>query len=109
MTTDSEVAQTVDIIKTQCRSKSLDDVIKSLTIIPPALLARARAVIEEHAKNIRTLRDPPAIESDEILPWYPGPSENDQYWPKVRKRLSEAYKNNEAIAKLDRESTKVIS
>src|SRR5689334_14142109 len=109
MATDDNVAQTVEILKTQSRKKSLDEVIKSLSFIPAHLLAKARAQIEEDAKKIRILRDPPAIESDEIPPWYPGPAENDKYWPRVRERLSAAWKNPAALEKLDRESTRVLA
>lgn len=110
MPSQEDIQQVVEIIKTRCRSKPMDDVVRGLaSIMSPDLIAEARKVIAAEAHAIRVLKDPPAIEASDLAAWYPGPSGDSLYWPRVQKRLSSQWGNVGAIERLDRESTRVVA
>lgn len=107
---EAHVASLVDTIKAKLRNLPLDEVIHELSgYIEQSLLDAARQRIEAEAKEIRTLRDPPAIETKDLRTWYPGPGKDDRYWPAVRRRIANKWNNPAALEQLDKASTRVVA
>jgi len=68
-----------------------------------------RTALTEYRKRtgrIRSLREPGSIVDDQLVSWYPGPQENDRFWPALEKHLRSKGRNTQT---LDDASTKIIS
>ena len=69
----------------------------------------ALAKFEEQTGRIRTLKEPASLIEKGLPSWYPGPSDQDKFWPPLRKMLFERGWKPEAIESIDKASTKVLS
>lgn len=78
--------------------------------IPVPILDRALALYEERVGRIRTLREPRSLSGSNLKDWYPGPSEDDTFWPALRDyMLDEKGWSDEVVGSIDRASSKVVS
>lgn len=73
-----------------------------------------RAVLREYEERlgrIRTLTDPPSLSDPELQSWYPGPSDDDRFWPALYRSLSgRAWPDKEKVlGDLNKSSTKILS
>ncbi|MGI8774078.1 MAG: Z1 domain-containing protein [Actinomycetota bacterium] len=74
------------------------------------VLDRAVAQYEEMVGRIRSLREPRALVGRNLTDWYPGPSENDTFWPALRDfLLNEKGWSDEVVQSVDEASSKVVS
>lgn len=66
---------------------------------------------EEQTGRIRTVRRPPTLQGDRSVPgWYPGPSDEDTFWPKLRTYLlQDKGWTQEAVQLVDDASTRIVS
>ena len=68
----------------------------------------AYATTAKRTGNLYTLRDPPIIVEHGMAEWYPGPSDDDVFWPPLKAYLAQKGWGT-AIESLDRSSTLVVS
>lgn len=70
----------------------------------------ARTEAKEEIRKIYIMRDPPILVDHELAEWYPGPSEDDRFWPALKRYLVEkADWSEDSIRDLDRASSQVVS
>jgi hypothetical protein len=70
----------------------------------------ARAEYDKRAGSIGTSIEPASLEEANLPLWYPGPAEDDRYWPALyRYLLQEKGWSLEVISSLDKASSKVVS
>ena len=81
---------------------------ETLKLFGPDAAKAARASVAKRTGNIYVLRDPPIIVEHGMAEWYPGPSEDDVFWPPLKRYLiNKGWL--EAIEDLDKSSTMVVS
>ncbi|HEV2454632.1 MAG TPA: hypothetical protein VGY98_10235, partial [Verrucomicrobiae bacterium] len=81
---------------------------ETLALFGPDAAKAARASVAKRTGNIYVLRDPPIIVEHGMAEWYPGPSEDDVFWPPLKRYLiNKGWL--EAIEDLDKSSTMVVS
>ncbi len=78
-------------------------------IADAALVEQALRRYRTLTKNVRTLREPGAIMDEYIDAWYPGPSDDDKFWPRFKEALRGKGWDDRSIAELDAASTKIVS
>lgn len=75
-----------------------------------ALLEEAHKDIRRRIGVIEDLRDPATVARRRFVPWYPGPSASDCFWPRVRDYfLDQKGWSSEVVDSIDRASSKVIA
>ena len=76
---------------------------------PPAQVMAARKIVEEEIQRIKSLKDPPGLIDPTLRGWYPGPGNEDIFWPKVKDKLMAGGWSESSISHLDTESTRIVS
>lgn len=70
----------------------------------------AEQLIRSGIGEVEDLRDPTVVSRQRFVPWYPGPRDDDRFWPKFKKYLLEDKKwGEETVDVIDKASTKVVS
>lgn len=100
----------VESIRMSYASRTLDAICEHLARqFPIEQVRAARRIVEAEIQRIRVLRDPPALLNPELRGWYPGPSDGDIFWPKVKERLLSLGWSESSVNELDKESNRVVS
>lgn len=100
----------VETIRMSYASRSLDSICEHLSRqFPVEEVRAARRIVEAEIQRIRVLRDPPALLNPELSGWYPGPSNDDIFWPTVKERLLSLGWSESSVNELDKESNRVVS
>src|SRR2546422_397286 len=60
---------------------------KTIRVFGPEDARVARIEAKEEIRKIYIMRDPPILVDHELAEWYPGPSDDDRYWPALRRFL----------------------
>ena len=98
----------VETIRMSYASRSLDSICEHLSRqFPVEEVRAARRIVEAEIQRIRVLRDPPALLNPELSGWYPGPSNDDIFWPTVKERLLTLGWSESSVNELDKESLRL--
>lgn len=89
----------------QSQDEAYADTVK---IFGSAAAKSARVTIAKKTGDLYVLRDPPIIVEHGMVEWYPGPSDDDVFWPQLKSYL---IKKGwlDVIESLDKSSTQVVS
>jgi hypothetical protein len=69
----------------------------------------ARAAVAKEIGQLYILRDPPIIVEHGMAEWYPGPSDDDLFWPPLKRYLTQKGWDQDALNDLDLSSSLVVS
>ena len=80
----------------------------TVKVFGPDAAKATRVTIAKKTGDLYILRDPPIIVEHGMAEWYPGPSDEDEYWPPLKSYL---IKKGwlDAIEDLDKASSQVVS
>jgi Z1 domain len=73
------------------------------------LLRDALVEYERRTGRIRSLKEPASLQANGLAGWYPGPSENDHFWPPLHHLWIQRGWPEEAVTSVDTASSKVVS
>ncbi len=104
---DALVGQISDSVRA---GRTPDEAARRLAQIAEAgLVEQALRRYRTLTRNVRTMREPGAIIDPFVDAWYPGPSDDDKFWPKYKETLRRRGWDDRSIAELDTASTKIVS
>jgi len=73
------------------------------------VVGSAIADYEHQTNRIRTLKRPMSIRRAGLTDWYPGPQDDDRFWPPLRRLLKEKGWSEDVVQSVDDASSKVLS
>lgn len=94
------------------QAKTLKEACEYLELsgFPVEAIEQGRALYEEEVRRIAVMKRPAALRPRERRDWYPGPADNDIFWPALHRYLLDTKGWDPDVVKdLDRASTKVVS
>lgn len=110
---DSELDRYIEIVAQAITSgATMEAALNQLRFfrVPEEVVTQARIVYETRVGIIRALKDPTTLIDDETRArtWYPGPDEDDVYWPPVKACLLKQLPES-AVTEIDDASSKILS
>lgn len=82
---------------------------KTVRYLGPDVAKAARIAIAKKIHNTYTLREPDRLVEHGMVEWYPGPSEDGEFWPPLKRYLTKKKGWLDAIEDLDKASTQVVA
>jgi len=73
------------------------------------VVANAIADYEQQTNRIRTLKRPMSVRKPGLVDWYPGPQDDDRFWPPLRRLLEDKGWSDDVVQSVDDASSKVLS
>ncbi|MFC1545196.1 Z1 domain-containing protein [Gemmatimonadota bacterium] len=99
----------LEILRGLITRKTLDAACRDLkTEFPEERVDAARRIIEHEMAAVRILWEPGILDGGEIDAWYPGPSEDDRFWPPYLKLLEGKSWHDDDIDTLAQSSSRIV-
>lgn len=106
------IEKILQTLRAHCLSegRTLDNACRHLeSFVDREVVAEARRRYEQDISRIKTLKDPAAMTAEEHRYWYPGPRDDDRFWPALKQLLEEKGWDDTTIETIDEASTRIVS